>query len=387
MKQQTVGMRTFALASLLGSVVGLVSGPDFGSQGGALSLFPVLAFAMVIGYSFMIYYFLAKKKDSLGLTTMLSIPLAFIFGMMIGFGLIFEAITGAILLTLILYSRRYSHVFVKHLTEAEISDALQFAIVLFIIYPVLPSGEVTLYGLSFPLRKLVETIVVFSLISFAGFLATRLLGSRALPTMGFFAGFVSALSVVVTFSDFAKKSEAGARALASGIIAANIASIAGDIIILGYADRALLSQTLLPLAVMILTLAVAAALYRNQEGAPSFRIIQPFSVLNASKFAVAFFVVTAALQLISSLGAGAVYLVSFLGGMVSVTPVVVSLAFGAGTEITLQSASQGVIAAVLGGMLVKTGVLAFAAPARLRNLAAPFLAAASVLGLLCFLLF
>lgn len=388
-KQRTVGMRSFALVSFLGCISALLANPSLMEAPFGLAYLPYIGLVMVIGYSFSIYYFLAIKKEILGVTTVLVLPLAYLFGMLIGMGFLVEAVIAAILVTILLYSRRYSHMFVSHLTEAELADALLFATVLFIVYPLLPAEPIYVLGLELALPRIAEAIVLFSLVSFAGFIAVRLLGPKALPLTGFFAGFVSALYVVASYANFSKKRGADQASLSSGIFSANIASLLGDVIVLAYLNASLLLRLALPLGGMLLLLGAASLFFWRKSRHLPLKLTQPFSVVQAAKFAVAFFFVTLAIQALSRFGSGAVYLLSFLSGAVSVTPVVVSLALeaiGPGAVLTQSTAAQAVMAAIIGGMLAKSGVLFFSASPQQKRAAIPVLLASAAIGGFAFIL-
>ncbi|VVC71989.1 Uncharacterised protein [uncultured archaeon] len=385
-RQKTVGMRSFALVAFLGCLSAMLADPSLIKAPFDLSLLPYIGLIMTIGYSFAIYYFIASRKEKLAVTTVLVIPFAYIFGLLVGTGFIIEAVIASVVITVLLYSRRYTHVFVEHLTEEEITDALEFAVIVFVVYWLLPAEPVTLLGMQLALRRIVETIVLFSLVSFTGFIAVRVLGSRALQFAGFFAGFVSALSVVATYSNFSRKRGADQSYLASGILAANVASLLGDLIIIAYANTALFQSVIIPMGLMLLLLLASALFFMRRKSHLALKLLQPFSVPQAAKFAIAFFIVTLALQALSGFG-GAVYIVSFLGGAVSVTPVVVSIALQAGAALSYPEAAQAVMAAVFGGMVLKSGVLLFSASGFQRRTAFPLLLSAIALGAAAFLSF
>lgn len=186
--QIITGVRTIALISLLGTLSVMIS-----KLASNLIYVPYLCLLAVIGCTFLLYYFRAKKLEAIGMTTVLTLPLAFILGIMIGFDLYIEAISGAILTTILLLSRDYSHLFVKKLTDAEIADAMLFGIICFIIYPIAfvmsPPTPVILYGgFSINLQSFLFVVIIVSLISFISFLLLRFWGQKALPLTGFLGG-------------------------------------------------------------------------------------------------------------------------------------------------------------------------------------------------------
>lgn len=386
-KQQTTGIRSFALVAFLGCLSVLFSQSIVLQLPYEFVFLPYLGFVLVSVYSFLVFYFVAEKKERITITTTLALPLTFLFGMLVGFGFFAEAIIAAVLATILLYSRRYSHVFVEHLTETEIADALQFAIVLFLVYPLLPAEPITVFGLHLLLRRIAEIIIIVCLISFGGFLAIRLTGTKALPLTGFFGGLVSSLSVVGSFSNFSKSRASDSGMLSSGIFAACTASILSDAAILAYANAPLLYAVAPTFGALTLVLLAASLLYGRRAQKFELELSQPFSVKFAAKFALAFFVITILMDLLSGYdGGGALYVLSFIGGMVSVTPVVVSFALGAGTTVTYAVASHGILLAIIAGMLTKTAVLIMAASPDLSKRVVPILVISAAMGAAALLL-
>jgi len=389
-KQRTTGIRSFALMSLIGCMSALLSKPILFEVPAELAYLPYIGFVMAVVYSFLVFYFISEKKETIGITTTLALPLTYLLGMLVGFGYLIEPIIAAVLVTILLYARRYSHMFVEHLTEEEIADALQFAIILFIVYPLLPSEPIVIFGTELLLRRLVEIIVLFSLISFAGFLAIRLRGTKALPITGFFAGFVSSLGVVSSFSNYSKKRGADTNSLASGIFTANLSSIFSDVLIIAFISPALVVMIAPSLILAAIPLFLAALLFRTKVQGFRFTPSQPFSVIHATKFGFAFFALTLLINAVPHLGLDGtpytIYVVSFLGGFVSVTPVAVSLALGAGTTIPYEVASRSVLLAIIAGLLAKSGIILVSASPQLRSKAMPVLLLVASLVMVSFML-
>lgn len=386
-KQRTVGLRSFALVSFLGLMSVVLSQPVLFELPYELPFLPYIGLLVVIGYAFLVYYFLAKK-EFFGITTTLSLPLTYLFGMLIGYGYFLAAIIGAIITTALLYSRRYSHIFVEHLTESELADALQFAIVIFIIYPLLPDQPLTLFGLQVLFKKFVEIIIILSTISFLGFIAIRFFGQRAIPLTGFFGGFVSALAVTVNYSRHSKEPGADEWTLLAGVSTASIASLIGDMVVLLYLNGALLAL-LYPVYVSMIAVLLLSSIpfFRHKPQAVGMQLRQPFSVMYGAKFALVYFAILLITEYLADFGAGALYTASFLAGIVSITSVTVSVALHTGLGmLQLIEGARAIFIAIFAGMLAKTGVLAFTASGGMRNKGGTVLLLAAAIGLVVLLL-
>jgi uncharacterized membrane protein (DUF4010 family) len=333
--QQIVGARTFALVSLLGalSVLVLQLSPNF-------AYLPYLFLLAVLGYAFILYYFRAKTRGELGITTMLSLPIAFLFGVFIGFGLYLQAIAGAIITTGLLVSRKYSHLFISHLTEEEIDDALLFGTILLIIYPLLPPGQVLIYNeFGVDLQAFFSVVILVSSISFVGFLLMRLLGQKALPLTGFFGGLINSVAVVDNFASRSKEQKS--RLFLTGLATTSIAMLLRNLAITALLSISLFKLVFLPIAMMILAFIIFGALtFRSRAGKAVITFKQPFSVKHGIEFSVVLFIATILFYGVSQLNPVGLGLATFLAGLLSSASVVasVSFAWGAGRIGTIEGA-------------------------------------------------
>jgi uncharacterized membrane protein (DUF4010 family) len=333
--QQIVGARTFALISLLGALSVLVL-----QLSPSLIYLPYLFLLAVLGYAFILYYFKAKTKGELGITTMLTLPLAFLLGVFIGFGLYMQAIAGAIIITGLLLSRKYSHIFISHLTEEEIDDVLLFGAILLIIYPLLPSGQVIIYNeFGVDLQAFFSVVILVSTVSFAGFLLMRLFGQKALPLTGFFGGLINSVAVVDNFANRSREQKSGL--FLAGLATTSIAMLLRNLAITALLSVSLFKLVFLPIAMMILAFALFGALtFHSKAGKAVITFRQPFSVKQGIEFSVMLFIATVLFYGVSRLSTVGLGLATFLAGLLSSASVVASISFawGAGRIGTSEGA-------------------------------------------------
>ncbi|MCX6776379.1 MAG: DUF4010 domain-containing protein [Candidatus Micrarchaeota archaeon] len=321
--QRIAGVRTIALISLLGTLSVMIS-----KLADNLIYVPYLCLLAVIGYTFLLYYFRAKKLEALGMTTVLTLPLAFILGVFIGFDLYIEAISGAILATILLLSRDYSHLFVKKLTDDEIADALQFGIVCFIVYPLLPSTAVDIYGsFSMNLQSFFLIVITVSLISFLSFVLLRFWGHRALPLTGFLGGLINSVATVASLAS--KSKEKPSPLYLTSLATASSAMLLRNLLLVALLSTQIFSLVAVPIIAMVLVFLVQGFINTGKKGTKTELLFeQPFSVNAGLKFGAVLFGVMLLVYAVSQLSSKsmmAVGIATFIGGLVSSASVVASV--------------------------------------------------------------
>lgn len=318
--QRIAGLRTIALISLLGTLSVMIS-----RLSENLVYIPYLCLLAVIGYTFLLYYFSMKKLEVVGMTTVLTLPLAFILGVFIGFDLYIEAISGAILATILLISRDYSHLFVKKLTDEEIADALQFGIVCFIIYPLLPSTPVQLFsGFAINLQSFLLVVIIVSLISFLSFILLRFWGNKALPITGFLGGLINSVATVAALSS--KSKEKPSPLYVTSLATASSAMLLRDLFLVALFSRQIFLLLVVPMLVMVTVFLIQGFINFNSKGYKTELLFeQPFSVMAGIKFGAMLFGVFLLVYFISQLSPTSVGLAAFIGGLASSASVVASI--------------------------------------------------------------
>lgn len=130
---RSAGIRTFSLISLLGAVFTVLGREGLLVVGAGLVALQGIAL-VVRG--------LLGGSEGLSLTTATSMLVAYGVGVLVGAGMITEGVTVAVLSSLLLVLKRELHSFAWGLTRSELRSATEFGVLAFVIYPVLPAGEI-----------------------------------------------------------------------------------------------------------------------------------------------------------------------------------------------------------------------------------------------------
>ncbi|WP_049925426.1 MgtC/SapB family protein [Halopiger goleimassiliensis] len=293
--QKSAGIRTFSLISLLAAVFTLLVlesnvGESLLILGGLL--------VIVQGVLLAVKGLLEEETTGLSLTTSVSMLVAYGVGALVAAGFIIEGVTVAVLSSLLLVLKRELHEFAWGLSREEMRSTTEFAILAFVIYPLLPSSyEVRIGDLALDLEPQVIWLMVVAVagIGIVNYAIVSTYGGRGIAVTGFFGGLASSTAVVGTMLDHVRQRPEAASYAVAAILLANAAMAARNLAIaVGFTvggDIAVLVEAIVPLgAVILLAFAVAAWTANWRESTP-IDLESPFSLKNALGFGAVFLLV------------------------------------------------------------------------------------------------
>jgi len=330
-KQTLVGIRTLALSSLLGMLSSYFEFPF---------LIPI-GFIVVAIYGLL--FFAKQKRKVFGLTTLFSLLLSYVFGILVGSGYIIEAVGITIITTLLLFMRAETRIFVRKLKREEILEALEFGIILFILYPILPES-VSFFGFTLHLKTALQIIIIISLISLLTFFVLVFYGEYMLPIVGLIGGMINSFGTITNFVD-KKKVETSSILLAEA--GKMISAIILSFLIIGFHTKLFFGCV-----VMGIVLLIFAILNHKKLPYKKLRLHQPFSLKEGIK--IGFYTLVAFLlsQLFSNSQYG-LYLTSLVIGVFSTNAIIATSALGLSNKsITIPEASTMIFLSLLSGLVV-----------------------------------
>jgi uncharacterized membrane protein (DUF4010 family) len=207
------GLRTFTLLGLASGLCGWLW--SAGAQGPALILLAGMSALVVAAY-------FQASKHGLGGTTEVASFVVMAAAMLAGAGNTRVA-AGITAVTLLLLVEKTSlHKLVSKLDPDELRAAARFAVMATVILPLLPEGPFGPLGGVRP-RTLWALVLLFSGLSFAGFLARRVFGrDRGYAIAGTLGGLVSSTGATLTLAELSRKKPEAGLALAAGVMGANV---------------------------------------------------------------------------------------------------------------------------------------------------------------------
>jgi uncharacterized membrane protein (DUF4010 family) len=317
------GMRDFLIIALLGAVAGHLGNP-------------AIAIALFTGTIGAILVMRVQHPERNGITTELAAVATFVLGALcltsdrqFGAGL-------GIVLAAILAEREQLRRFVRDaISDREFIDTLSFLALIFIIYPLLPTGSYGPFGFFEP-RKIWLFVILVSGVSYVGYFLTKFTGSERGALLTAIVGAIASTTAYTT-----GVSQAVEQAPESAIPAARYALIANAIL---FPRMLLLIAVVSPMlaiaaspafaammlagfaAAMLLTRVPAKKEKKGHEVAEStFR--NPFSIRPALQFGVVFTIVLLVTRVAKNYaGYGGQMVVSAISGLVDVDAISLTLA-------------------------------------------------------------
>jgi uncharacterized membrane protein (DUF4010 family) len=325
-KQTFAGLRTFMLTALLGVLTPYVS-DILGNQ---IPIF--LGFGAIITMMLASYYASFRKHGSIGMTTEVAFLITYIIGLLFFYesAPFFIPISVGIIMTIILFAMKPLHEFAHAVKENEIRDAVIFAALVFIVLPLIPNQPVDPWGALNPYLIWVSMVVLMSL-SFASYLALKLLGDRiGLGLTGFFGGLISSTSTAVEMGEVMKenknvvKSAVFAMIVAASTMFFRLSVVAG---VFNYDIALSLAPWLVIMGAAGIVLSIAAYRRIGKEHA-HVEFSSPISFKMVLKFMIVFVGIMFFSSVTQSYLPSAIYLIAALSGIFDVDAITISLVSG-----------------------------------------------------------
>jgi uncharacterized membrane protein (DUF4010 family) len=267
---------------------------------------------------------LADDDEGLSLTTSVSMLVAYGVGSLAAGGYVLVAVAVTMLSTLVLVLKRELHNFAWGITHEELRSTTEFAILAFVIYPLLPAEgyELEVQGemLTIEPRIIWLMVVTVAGIGIVNYAIVETYGGRGIAVTGFFGGLASSTAVVGTMLDHVRQEPAASSFAVAAILLANAAMAARNLVItIGFTiTNGLLVGAIVPLGTVVLGCIVVAAATADWSQSVEMDLETPFSLRNALLFGGLFLLVVVAggaAQIV--FGTAGLYVTMALSGLVS----------------------------------------------------------------------
>ncbi|MDA1060513.1 MAG: MgtC/SapB family protein [bacterium] len=352
------GIRTFALISLMGAIAYMLS--EFS-----------MAFFVAISIGFVVllitaYVMTTYHSRDRGATSEVAAILVYLIGVLSGTEQYLLATIVALIILIILHFKDPLHTWATHVKHKELVSTIQFIIITFVVLPLLPNQGFGPYEFFNP--YVVWLMVVFvSGISFVSYIAMKLFGAkRGIILTGFLSGFISTTALAYSFAEMSKKSKGDVSPYLLGIsvsMSALFFRVLLEILVVNgeLSKLAAIPLLLMGFAAIALTFYVY---YKNKDkksteefDKDSLRMESPFQLKPAVNFAVLFAIVLLITKLVVNMfGEKVLYLASFVGGLVDMDSITISMARLAQTDISLRVATVAIVIAVITNTFAKAGI-------------------------------
>lgn len=352
----SAGLRTFALTAMLGCLLGELS---VITQMNFILVAGVLAVVItVVGGEFM------HPSTEAGITTPIALVLCFGLGVLVWFDRSQLAIMLAVISSVLLYFKPELKSLSARFNRQDLLAILQFAVLSFVILPILPDRSFGPYGVLNP-RRVWWVVVFVSGLNLAAYIVLKLVVARAgAALIGVLGGLVSSTATTMMFSRKAR-------------LLPSLAPVAALIILLAitmvplrlFTLVAVLAADLLPkMAVLLLPSLLLGGLaliwqWRRevaQSDLPPLELPNPASLRVALGFAALYCVVLLfASALTEWAGSGGSFLASMAAGLANMDAITISnLRLFTLGRLPAEQVTISIGLALLSNTLVKIALLA-----------------------------
>ena len=369
------GLRTFALVALLGTLSGLLA--EKTGSGWILATGLLSVGAMIIAA----YINRPDDAGDPGTTSVVAILVCYCLGAAVWFGYGTLAVMLGIATTVLLYFKAELHGLSSQLTSKDLISILQFAVLSFVILPILPDRNYGPYEALNPHQAWLMVVLV-SGVSLAGYAALRLAGPQhGAPMMGLLGGLVSSTATTVVFSRHAHAHAALARTAMVVIMVASLMVL----LRLTVMAAVVAPDVIEPLAKvftggLVLGLAVTAFGWRRLEAQgelPMPEVRNPTEIRTALGFGALYAVVLFCSAWLSDVaGAKGMYAVALASGLTDVDAITLSsLRLFSIDKLSAGQAVTAIALAVLSNLTFKAGLILTLGGWKLARLTLPALLA------------
>lgn len=357
--ERAAGLRTHGLAALLGGVWAAIVQP----YGGAGVIALAIAFVFV-GALIGVYRFRENMHDNtFGATTVVAVSLAFALGALAVMGDIQAAAAGAVATTVILALKSFLHGVVKRMTWDELRSGLALLTMSFILLPVLPNRAIDPWGAINPFELWLMTVLI-GVISFAGYVAVRLVGyRRGVAVAGMAGGLASSTAATAAMSRLAREHPEQVGVSAAGAIFANAVMAPRVLAVVALINPTLALRLAAPLVAAAVVFALAGVILLRRGGperpeeSHSLALGNPLDLVSVLQFGALLAGVMILSRIATHLAgsAGALALAA-ISGVVDVDAITLTMARLGVAEIGASAAAAAVLLAFLSNTATKTAM-------------------------------
>lgn len=374
------GVRTFPLIALAGAVPMLV----IDLTGPALLVVSFLAVTVVA----LISYFRTSAAGDVGATTEMAAITTFLLGVLAGAGSLVVAGAAGVAIAVLLAAKPRIEAFSHALTSEELVATLELAVISVIILPLLPNRGYGPWEVLNP-YDIWLVVVLVSLLSFAGFVAIRLLGEqRGLRLAAVVGALVSSTAVTMAMAERSRTESALATTAAAATVLASVVMGARVVVLAAIVNVGILPR-LLPVVGAMTGIGLVAAWWLTRSAAPSSSdatsttLTNPFRLTSAVSFAAMYALVLLLTQAGQEyFGTSGRYLTAALAAIADVDAVTIALTRSGASEGRWQTPAALVTTALVVNTVIKLGIACVVGGQRFRWRVASALAGMALVGTL-----
>ncbi|MDD2780362.1 MgtC/SapB family protein [Sulfuricurvum sp.] len=350
------GARTFSMISLFGFLSAWFS-----------TFFPYffLIATVVMGSLLIAAYIINSLSVSeKGATTEFAALVTFVIGGILTATPPIFAVFTTIIVLFILNIKESVQEYEQTITKKDLSAAILFMIMTFVILPILPDRAIDPMGL-INLYRIWIMVVLVAGISFFGYIAIRILGStHGIGVAGLFGGLVSSTAVAMSMARRVHENGFLAKNLALGITLASSMMLIRAGIEMSVINPTLTKMFILPIIVGSITgyLYIGYLYFTSKrENIPqNIEFKNPFDLKEALLMGLVFGATLALIELSNRyIGDMGVYAVALVSGIADVDAIILSLSSHAKNGLNPITAHNAILIAIISNSVAKAALVLF----------------------------
>lgn len=324
--KHVAGIRTFALITLLGTVLGLTA--DVAGS------WPIAAGLVVVGAMIIVggvmKFQASDDEDEPGLTTQTAALVMYAVGVAVALDRMALGIIVGGGTAVLLHWKKPLHAFVDRLGEADVRAIIELSLIALVVLPVLPNRSLGPYGVLNPFEIWMMVVLIVG-ISLVGYVAYRWLGAGVGTIIGgILGGLISSTATTVSYSRRARRSSGASAMAALVIMIASTIVFARVFVEVAVVSPGIITTVIPPLAAMMALMSIlAAALYWTGPADADPMPVEddpsqlPAAIVFGMLYAAVLFAVAAVRE---HLGDQALYAVAALSGLTDMDAITLSTA-------------------------------------------------------------
>jgi uncharacterized membrane protein (DUF4010 family) len=268
-------------------------------------------------------------------------------------------------MAVLLALREPLHSWVRKVTWLEMRSALVLLAMSFLFLPVLPNRPVDPWNVLNPSEIWLLAILIAA-VSFAGYVAVRVLGDRkGVAVAAIAGGLASSTATTLSFARLAREHPESARLLAGGILLAGVTMLVRLVVLAGMLNPELIAIVLGPAlaAAAVLLLGAAVGLWGKRDDATEhlqLNISNPFDLGTVFQLAGLIAVILVAAKAVASrAGNAGLFLLASVSAIADVDALTLSMARLAGQQVAFTDAATAILIAASTNTATKAAMAAF----------------------------
>lgn len=376
------GMRTCMAITILGYISIFLSQYDN-------TIFIILSsfFLVLILLS---YIQSAFQENRIGGTDEIVLATLFMVGVLIGYEETNIAIILTIILSIISSGRDELYRISDKFTKLEVIETVKFAIIIFLILPLLPNEPIDPWGVVNP-NTIWIMVILISGIGFMGYMASKFIGKgKGILLSGFVGGFVSSTAVTTEMAIESKKNSRYINLYSIAIVLSSLMMFIRVLVEAFVFNAELIAPLSIPIGGMMLTM-LGFTVYNyyseKKRKTPTLKkdleLETPFSLGPAIKFSLFFVFILLVTEFAKTyFGDSGVYIAAILSGFADVDAITISLSqLSSEAELTNQVAISGITYAVISNTFIKLIYIHFFGSKAMRQKLLTVVTSSSVVGI------